>query len=260
METKLNTKLFRRTRLGYELTDVGAELFETVVRVEEELVEADRTIFGKDQTAAGGLRFTSTEIFVNGYIGTFIWSFLQHNPDIEISLVCTQSTLNLARGEADIAIRFTDAPPETLIGRKLTTIAYGIYAAVGPEGARFMPDDRTNWEWIGLHNEAYNRMLFGAFSPEGRPKHRADSMQAIHAMVRAGLGVAILPCYTADRDPDLRRLNRDPMRDQKFDMWLLYHPDARRAHRLRLFAKYISEQIKCDIDLFEGCRPQPSAK
>ena len=33
-----------------------------------------------------------------------------------------------------------------------------------------------------------------------RPKHRVDIMAAMHAMVREGLGVSILPCYTADRD------------------------------------------------------------
>ena len=117
-----------------------------------------------------------------------------------------------------------------------------------------MDTDRSDWEWIGLHNETFNRMIFGTFSPSSRLKHRVDNMTAMHAMVRAGLGVSILPCYTGDLDPALRRLRPAPLLDSKFDMWVLYHPDARRTRRLRLFADYITDRIRSDVDLFEGRR------
>ncbi len=68
------------------------------------------------------------------------------------------------------------------------------------------------------------------------------------------MGVSILPCYTADLDPGLIRLDPDPLIDAKFDMWVLYHPNARRTHRLRLFAEFIAKQIRSDVDLFEGRR------
>ena len=46
-------------------------------------------------------------------------------------------------------------------------------------------------------------------------------MAAMHAMVREGLGISILPCYTADRDYALRRLAATPLVDPKFDIWIL---------------------------------------
>jgi DNA-binding transcriptional LysR family regulator len=97
-------------------------------------------------------------------------------------------------------------------------------------------------------------MLFGTWLPGGRLKHRVDSMAAMRSMVRAGLGVTLLPCYTADRDPDLRRIDPEPLLDSKFDMWILYHPDVRRVYRVRLFADFISDLIKSVRDLFEGRR------
>jgi len=254
MERKFGTRLFNRTRQGYELTATGIELFETVARVEEALNEIDRSILGRDQSISGSLRFTSTEIFVNGYVGKHIWNFLRQNSNVEIELICTQSTLSLSRGEADLAIRFTDKPPDTLIGRKLATVAYGIYAASGPSGECFLTTGQTDWEWIGMHDETFNRMIFGTFAPSTKLKHRVDSMEAMHAMVRAGLGVSILPCYTADPDPGLVRLHEEPLLDEKFTMWILYHPDARRTRRLRLFADFITDRIKSDSDLIEGRR------
>ena len=165
IERKLGARLFHRTRKGYELTAEGAELFETVARVEEELAEADRGVFGRDQSISGLLRFTSTETFMNGYLGQHIWEFLQENSEVEIQLICTDSTLSLARGEADLAIRFTKHPPETLIGRRLTSVAYAIYAAAGLAGDRFSRGERSRWEWVGMHTESFNRMIFGTFPP-----------------------------------------------------------------------------------------------
>ena len=256
MEGSLGVRLFNRTRKGYELTPNGVELFEIVARVEEELVRADRSLLGRKQEISGALRFTSTEIFVNGYLGPHLWAFLREHPAIGLQLVCTQSLLSIGRGEADIAIRFTERPPETLVGRRLGTVAYGIYAAAGPQGRPFRDADADGLPWIGLYDEAFNRMIYGTFLPSTRPKHRVDSMAAMHAMVRAGLGVSILPCYTADRDGMLQRLDTEPFVDPKFDISILYHPDVRRTRRLRLFADFLACQIKADTDQFAGRRQQ----
>ena len=255
MEQSRAVRLFNRTRKGYELTSSGIELFETAARVEEELLQADRRLYGRDQEISGGLRFTSTEIFVNGYLGPHLWGFLRQHPELELNLVCTQSLLSISRGEADIAVRFTEKPPDTLIGKRLGTIAYGIYAAAGDTGRAFFDQDADELPWIGMHDETFNRMLYGTFLPSTRPKHRVDSMAAMHAMVREGLGVSILPCYTADLDPTLRRLAPDPFIDRKFDIWILYHREARHTRRLRLFADFLIGQIKADAGLFEGRSP-----
>ena len=43
--------------------------------------------------------------------------------------------------------------------------------------------------------------------------------------------------------------------DNKLDLWILYHPDVRRVHRVRLFADFITDLISSDLDLFEGRSP-----
>lgn len=255
MEQKLGVRLFQRTRRGYRLTQNGEKLFEAVLRVEEELLQADRKLVGRNSDMPGTLRFTSTENLINGFLGPHIWNFLTEHPDIEINIVAGNAAVNLHRGEADLAIRFTEAPPQTMIGKRLATAAYGIYGAADAPPTRFPENDRTSWEWIGLQTEIYNRLVFGTFLPNTRPKHKVDSLPTMHGMVRAGLGAALLPCYTADRDATLRRLDPKPLLDPKFDMWLLFPPDQRRTRRLRLFADAMSASILADINLFEGRCP-----
>ena len=50
---------------------------------------------GRDQEISGSLRFTSTEIFLNGYLGPHLWTFLRAHPDIELHLACTQTLLSI---------------------------------------------------------------------------------------------------------------------------------------------------------------------
>ena len=257
LESELNVRLFDRTRRGYEMTAIGMDLFETVQKVEEQLGEVGRRIYGNNQDPTGGLRVTCTEIFLNGYLSPFLWRFLQQHPGIELSVICSDSQLSLGRGEADLAIRFTQRPIETMAGRRLASVAFGIYASGDTAKCKFTPTNRAEWDWIGVHDDIHNRILYGSAFPEGHFKHRVDSVAAMQSMARSGLGVTVLPCYIADRDEGLRRLEPDVLTDCSLDLWLLHHPDFRRVYRVRLFSEFISDLVTSDLELFEGRRPIP---
>ena len=254
MERTLSARLFERTQRGYELTPVGTNLYGTVERVEEALVDAERQIYGEDQLLTGPLKITCTEIFLNGYLSPHIWPFLNAHPGVALNLTCTDSLLSLSRSDADLALRFTQTPPDTLAGRRLTSAAYGVYGAASARDSG-VKESRETWEWIGFHDDLYNRLIFAKVMDRFTFKHQVDSVSAIQSMVRAGLGVSMLPCYIADRDEGLVRLHDRVYTDPRLDLWLLYHPEFRRSPRVRLFADFIVERVTEDSDLFEGKRP-----
>jgi DNA-binding transcriptional LysR family regulator len=156
-----------------------------------------------------------------------------------------------------VAGKLVDAErrPETLLGRRLAKTAFAVYAARADGCASHEPAHPESWDWIGWHDEVYNRMLITGAFPEARIKHRVDSTVAMQSMVRHGLGIAVLPCYTADRDPGLRRILPDLLSEGTPDLWVLHHPDVRRVSRVSLFADFITDVIRSDLDLFEGRRP-----
>jgi DNA-binding transcriptional LysR family regulator len=256
MEARLKVRLFDKTQRGYEMTPAAMDIFETVERVGEDLSDIERKVFGKDLQLTGSLRVTCTEVLLEGYLAPHIWQFLNRHPGIEFDVICTRALLNLTRRDADLAIRFTGRPPETLVGRRLAKTAFGVYAGNGEASKSW---DRSNveaWDWIGSHEDFYNRMLITSAFPEARIKHRVDSTVGMQSMARHGLGIAVLPCYTADPDPGLRRILPEPLTEGMPDLWILHHPDVRSVSRVSLFAEFIADVITADIDLFEGRRPQ----
>ncbi len=256
MEAQFGVTLFERTRAGYELSVPGAEIFDTVQNIEQELNSIDRRVFGQDWRLAGSLRVTCTEVMANLYLTPHLAAFLEEHPQIDLSVICTFQHLSLSRREADVAIRMTNQPPDTLTGRRLANAAMAIYSSADKFEHPGGKPGHASWDWIGWQDEAYNRMLITGPFPDAKIRHRVDDMQTMCAMVRAGLGVAILPCYMGDTDKGLHRATAELMIENAPDLWLLSHPDSKNVARVRAFMDFIAKRIIDDRDLFEGRRPQ----
>ena len=250
MEARLGVRLFDRTAGGYELSGAGADILETVRHVEDELNTIERTVFGKDRRLTGPLRVTCTEVLANLYLAPHLAGFLKEHPAIDLSVVCTFQHLNLSRREADVAIWVSAQPTDTLVGRRLADVALAVYAARDHAGQGVS----ESLDWIGWQDEAYNRLMIAGTFPGVRIRHRVDDLQTMRAMTRAGLGLAVLPCYMADPDQDLARASPHPLAGQNLGLWLLTHPDVRRVARVRAFIDFITRTIQSDRDLFEGHR------
>ena len=253
MEKLLGTKLFERSSQGYQLSGPGAGIYDTANRVGEEISEIERRLSGHDRSLTGPICITCTEVMADQYLAPHLSRFAHKNPSIDLSINCTFTNLSLSRGEADVAIRNTSQPPETLIGRRLVKVATAIYTA--RNNHRWTSEKPENWNWVGWREEAYTRILITPHFPNAKIRHRVDDMRTMQAMVRSGLGVAALPCYLADTDPSLVRVLPDPILKDSLDVWILRHPDVRQVTRLRLITEFLAEAILTDRDLFEGERP-----
>lgn len=250
MEARLGVGLIERTERGQGLTEAGAEILETAEHVEAEITGIGRRVYGRDRRISGPIRITCTGVMANCYLSGKLARFVTANPEIELNIICSLRHLSLSQREADVAVRVTGKPPENLAGRRLARVAVGVYAA-----ALDGPGSVQNSDWIGWQDESYNRMLIAAKFAGARIRHRTDDMMAIAAMARAGMGLVVLPCYVGDPDPGLRRVVPEAGDAQMMDLWVLSHPDLRRAARIRAVTEFIGDSIAADRDLFEGRRP-----
>ena len=82
---------------------------------------------------------------------------------------------------------------------------------------------------------------------------RANTMAARRYAVRAGIGIAALPCRSADPDPTLVRVT-DPTPEMENELWLLPHPNLRNTARIRVFTDFMAASLSSDRDILEGRR------
>lgn len=259
MEATMQTRLINRRSGPATLTQAGEDLLVRAECIAEEFGRVERQVAGRDRRLAGCLRVTATNNFANHYLAPHFTRFARLHPDIELEIITRYEHASLARREADVAIRTTMHPPETLVGRRLFRFALAVYGA--PDLVAGLPADPDPAElpWIGWRSESFNRLMLTDHFPEARPKHRVDSLIELGTMTREGLGVSLLGCFCADPDPRLRRVYAEPIMDGEMDLWVLTHPDLVRVARVRSFMRFITDAFMADRDLFEGRRPHAGA-
>lgn len=246
VEARLGVKLFDRARTGYAPTLAGEEIADAARRIEREVAEAERRVAGRDLRPSGTVRVTTTDTLLTGLLSPIFGEFRKAHRDIHLEVAVSNQLFSLSKREADVAIRPSSAPPESLVGRRIGTLAQAIYArsdAIAEHDGE--PVDRAS-EWIGPDEGMAYRALGRWMTEQGldeRCRYRVDTVLGMLAAVRDGAGRAVLPCYLGDAEERLVRLGA-PIAALSTDLWLLTHPDLRETARIRVFSDFVSEAVK----------------
>jgi len=257
-EERLGIKLFERLPSGYALSPLGEELLGSVQGVERDITAISRKIASQDMRMKGSLRVTVPESIFSVVLMPKIASFNKMYPDIEIEITGTPQIVNLNNREADLAIRVTNRPPEGLVGRRLTEQRLAKYASLTylkqhglePEAISDslvkVPATHT---WVGLIGEKATPGWVDTYYPGSKCAARLDSVFGLFEAVKAGLGIAELPCRIGCGDPRLIRV--PPLETVRHDdIWVLYHRDMRHISRLRAFSDFLIKTIVAEQQLF----------
>jgi DNA-binding transcriptional LysR family regulator len=247
-ETRLGVRLFERFRTGYAATPAGETAIALAERMAEEVEALERRLAGQDLRASGTVRVTTTDTLLP-LLADCLAELRQREPAILVELVASNTFFSLTRREADIAVRPTAEPPETLVGRRIADIAYAIYAARGhavagqawlapDEALAYLPSAR----WLRHH------------VPESWVVGRANTLLGLRELARAGLGLAALPCFLGDVDPNLVRVG-DPVPELAGALWLLTHEDLRHVARVRAVMDGLAASLVARRAVLEGQRP-----
>lgn len=245
MEHKLHTRLFDRTPDGYKLTGAGEQVLPTAEHVEELVLAAERKITGGDQELQGSIRVTLPPVSRMGFLVLRLAEFAEQYPGIELELTSSLDALDLSRREADIAIRVMPAntsPPEYLIGRLLSPLTASAYVhrdMLNPD----KPEDVSHLSWIGKNpSEQKEEWLANTDYPLQPVRHAILDIGLLIEAVRAGMGMAYMPCFACYSDPDIVRVPGATIYHQA-DMWVLTHKDLRLSARMRVVREIIAGEF-----------------
>jgi DNA-binding transcriptional LysR family regulator len=255
LEARLGTRLFDRSQDGYVLTTAGRQMVPGAERVELEMADLERVVVGQDGRLAGTVAITCGDNFVAGLLLGALGAFCAEHPEVELRLTVDGRPFDLARREADVAVRVLStgaSPPEYLLGTKVAPVILGSYVAVA-HAARLDPARRgTPARWLAYDNRKEIERLIGGSSWPTLPAWGSfDTIEAILGAARAGLGLVLLPVYVGDPDPSLQRLLAPDLRHLG-DLWLLCHPDLRHTARVQAVRSVVARVFREHGALFRG--------
>lgn len=249
LEGRLGTRLIERKKSGYELTEAGEELQLATRKIEVEILGFEGAQSGQDIGATGELRVSAINNMASTILMPMFARFSEAYPKIELHIQVSNKFVKLAERDADIAIRLTNTPLDTLIGSRLTTVASAAYGS--PEHCARIKTGETQEKWLGVECcDSHMSWTKKACSDQAHNFYIDDTLLTLAAL-KAGAGLAYLPCFMGDDDPSLVRF-RSPEPQHDLGLWLLYHRDLRRTKRVRLFCEHMQREIANQRALFEG--------
>ncbi|HXW19035.1 MAG TPA: LysR family transcriptional regulator [Roseiarcus sp.] len=244
IETTLGAPLFERSRAGYQPTAAGEEMVALATSMSESIVDFERRVAGRDVKPTGELRVTTVDSLAVYLLAPMLARFRRLNPGVHLDLILAGQNLNLSRRDADVAIRATNEPPETLIGRRIGPIRWAIYgsrALAADLGARAIEEA----PWIGFGDNFTNhlgrRWMERVVGPR-RQVWRVNSVLSMAEAIETGAGAGLLPCFVGDQHDDIVRIG-GPLTELDIDLWILTHPDLRQAARVKAFMEIIGADL-----------------
>lgn len=248
-EKALGARLFERLPSGYMPTEAGLDAVRTAQEMARMQADLDRQIGARDTQLSGGLRVTAPELLCERILSPMFADFIDLHPEIDLRLVATNDPVNMAQREADVAIRFSQTPPESLVGRRVLSpkgCVYISHAALARDQGGAAPLDWIRFaHWPGPPPEVK------AVRPNLRVRMTVDDMTSAIGAVRAGIGATRMGCFLGDPDPTMLRLPGMPLFDY-LPVWVLTHADLKQVPRIRAFTDFVTARLLAQRDLFEG--------
>ncbi|MEX0298558.1 MAG: LysR family transcriptional regulator [Kordiimonas sp.] len=245
-EEKHGVRLFDRVPSGYELTEPATCIYQMALEVEATHQKISRSLFGRDGRIQGDISLTMPHDILEHCLIEDLRTFRDEYPEIDLNLFIAKGIKNLAAREADLAVRLSPAPPDHLIGTRVATLQHGIYANTEI-------DTSNNPDLIVWNSETELPDWAKEHFPNSKIAMRVDDLYGMFAAVKAGIGIARMPCYLPDAlaAPTVKRMPIAQTRSA-WGVWVLNHADLRYTARIQLCRKFLIKHLKERRGLFEG--------
>jgi DNA-binding transcriptional LysR family regulator len=228
--------LFDRLPEGLRLNGAGAALLPAAEELEGAALSLERRRAAASSELSGTVRVSVGE-WAAGFLARHLGraASVPLPAGITLELVESRQTANLARREADLALRHH--PPESgdLYVTRAGTFACAVYRKRGS----------NDGSWITYTEEQAHYPTSRWVQQQLRETRaalalRASTMTMQWAAIRAGAGQGLLPCFIGDDDPALERA-RPPVPEIAAEYWIIVHRDLRRAVCVRAVIDWIRQ-------------------
>ena len=249
LESGLGQPLFLREARGYRATDFARALLPHARSMGATAAEIERMSMARLRAESGTIRLTCPEPIVERLTASGLLDrFAAEQPGLTVEIVMSDRYLDLASGEADVALRSGEPEDETLVGRRVAESVWAVYASPGyiaRHGAPASEAELATHLVVGFdaplsrHRAA---QWLAEVAPAATVVVRGNSILGILHSVKAGIGIAPLPTTLARGDPGLVEV-LPPVERLSRGWFLLTRADLRKTARVRAFFRFVTSNL-----------------
>jgi len=249
LERRIGRPLVKRSPTGYRLTEFGQEMLPFAERVEHAVQAMEQHRGTVERGEVGVIRITCPEpIMYRITQSSLLDRFHARYPGLRIEFVMSDKYLDLAKGDADVALRSGDTDDDVLVGRKIADSIWAVYASRKYIERRGKPDrveDLDRHAIVGLDESMANHRAtkwLREVAPDAEMSARINSVLGLVSAAKSGIGLAPLPTALGDAEADLVRV-LGPIPELTRSWRLLTHPDLRQTPRVAAFFDFVNDEL-----------------
>lgn len=249
IESVVGASLFEARQSGQLLTPLGRLVADSAERVEAEVLALRSAIDAQQRMLSGSVRFTSSEVYANYIVAPFLRHFRQQYPGVTVELITDDRRLDVARGEADVALRGSSRPEGAgIVAQRLPDAGWTAYCSRAYAEEHGLPDST---EAFAGHFVALVEGPMAGLVPfcwltqvarNATVNTRSNSLTNVLSAIKAGLGISMLPCFVGDTEPDLVRC-LPPVIELDGEVWLIVREDVKHAPHVRAFVDCLAAHM-----------------
>ncbi|MFC3712205.1 LysR family transcriptional regulator [Sphingoaurantiacus capsulatus] len=249
LEESLELTLFERRQSGYVLTPAGETLLTSAQRVESAAGAFADLAAAQTREVSGTVKLTTEEMYAVTVLAPILRELREAYPAIRIELDTSDEVRDLGSGAADVALRSAKTlVGDGLVARRIAWDPWTVYCSRAYAEANGIPRNRHQLKQHVLIGGGgkdiwrYYRAWLQESDLEGAVVMQHSSPLGLLSSVRAGVGLAALPTFIADRDPDLIQC-LPPKKGGEMGLYLVTHERLRHTPRVRAVMDFLAERL-----------------
>ena len=244
LEKDIGCRLFDRSSQGHHLTSVGHRLMDHAEKLESTISTIETDIFDDSMALSGDIRLGATEAFGSYFLAPHLAHFCTRHPNISVELLPMPRNINLSKREADASVSIERPTVNHFVTSRLCDyrlLPYATHSYLEQSAPINRIEDLTQHRWIDYIDDLIftsQQFSLRQWLPNIRPFFRSTSVIAQFHAVKAGVGIAFLPCFLASTARELV-----PILPEEIDVirtfWLVAPEDKRELSRIKALWDYL---------------------
>jgi DNA-binding transcriptional LysR family regulator len=213
LEERLGVRLLQRTTRRVSLTAEGRGFYERLRNVLSDAVEAEQEVTQLHAELRGPLRIGAPMDFGRAHLAATLAEFAAAHPQLSLDVEFSDRFVDLVEEGFDLVVRIGDLADSSLIARRLAPCRRVLCASpdyLAEHGTPRSPRDLADHAKIAYAYDTERSWQFRGERGHERIavpiRHRTNNGHMLCALVREGLGIALIPTFLIADDLRERRL------------------------------------------------------